>query len=122
MGWAFTMALLHPFILFKGFSGHWNGSSGNVLVALIKHQDQKQLGQERLKLILSHLSPPQRKVGQVLRAGAWRQEQKQRPQRAAASWLALFSSWLAPPAFPYKQDHLPGVAALQWAGPSHRGH
>lgn len=62
----------------------------------------------KVKLILSHHSPSQRKSGQDL---------KQRPQRAAAYWLALcdllsLNSYSA-------QDHLPGVATLPvgWAFP-----
>lgn len=73
---------------------------------MIEQQDQKQLGEKMASLadapwITVHPEEPR----QELRAGAWRQEQKQSPRRGTAYWLAphgLSSLFLIDP-----QYHLP---------------
>jgi hypothetical protein len=54
-------------------------------IAVIKYQHQNQLGEERVYFHLTLLG----KSGQELKAGTWRQELLQRPQRGAANWIPL---------------------------------
>jgi hypothetical protein len=57
----------------------------------MKHSDRKQLGEERV-YIMAYTSTPLFSIGgsqdrNSSRAGTWRQELVQRPQRRAAYWL-----------------------------------
>ena len=61
-----------------------------VTIALIKHHQQKQLVEERIYLAYASTSLFITEGNQDRnsnRAGTWRQELKQRPQRGAAYWL-----------------------------------
>ena len=53
----------------------------------MKQHDQTQLGEERVCLAYASVHH-QRKSGQKVRAGTWRQELMQRPWGVAAYWLA----------------------------------
>ena len=60
-------------------------------IAVMKHHDQKQAGEERVYFHLAYtiISLEEVGTGTQNRAGTWRQDLIQRPWRGAAYWLAL---------------------------------
>ena len=95
-----------------------------VSIVVIKHYDQKQLGEERVFVLFLNLTTSRsypstegNKGKDSSRAGTWRRELMQKPWRDAVHWLAPNGS-LSP--FSYRaQDHLSrGSSTLQWTGPS----
>jgi hypothetical protein len=80
---------------------------------MIKHHQQKQLGEERVNCKLQVTVHQEEKPGEELKKETWRQELKQRTWRNTANWLALHGllsllSYIA-------QDH------ILRGGPTHSG-